>query len=73
MGDIADMMLDGTLDCITGEYMGSTCGYPRTYEGRRRKTKGQKNRVPTPCPECGKRVKKMGLKDHRKNAHGVTD
>ncbi|QOF94257.1 hypothetical protein IFJ82_09865 [Novacetimonas hansenii] len=32
MGEIADMMLDGTLDCMTGEYIGDPCGYPRTFE-----------------------------------------
>lgn len=26
------MILDGTLDAITGEYIGEPCGYPRTYE-----------------------------------------
>lgn len=30
MGEIADMMLDGTLDSETGEYLGDPCGYPRT-------------------------------------------
>jgi hypothetical protein len=32
MGEIADMMIDGTLDCITGEYLGNGHGYPRTRE-----------------------------------------
>lgn len=30
MGDVADMMTDGTLDYRTGEYIGKPCGYPRT-------------------------------------------
>lgn len=30
MGEIAEMMLDGTLDSTTGEYLGRPCGYPRT-------------------------------------------
>lgn len=30
MGEIAEMMLDGTLDSITGEYLGEACGYPRS-------------------------------------------
>lgn len=34
MGDIAEMMLDGTLDAITGEYIdGHSTGYPRTIDG----------------------------------------
>ena len=41
MGEIADMMLDGTLDCETGEYIGDrnkqkygveSPGFPITYE-----------------------------------------
>lgn len=34
MGDIADMMIDGTLDYQTGEYIGNGGGYPRTMNGR---------------------------------------
>lgn len=30
MGEIADMMIDGTLDCQTGEYLGEGQGFPRT-------------------------------------------
>lgn len=33
MGDMADMMLDGTLDAFTGEYIGKGGGYPRTKDG----------------------------------------
>lgn len=32
MGEISEMMLDGTLDSITGEYLGEACGYPRSRE-----------------------------------------
>lgn len=32
MGDIAEMMLDGTLDAVTGEYLGEPCGYPVSSE-----------------------------------------
>lgn len=42
MGEIADMMLDGTLDCMTGEYIGRPCGYPRTTNYPR--LIGKKNR-----------------------------
>lgn len=35
MGEIAEMMLDGTLDCMTGEYIGEPCGYPRTLTSQR--------------------------------------
>lgn len=29
MGDIADGMVDGSFDCLTGEYIGEPCGHPR--------------------------------------------
>lgn len=32
MGECADMLLDGTCDYITGEYIGDPCGYPRTLQ-----------------------------------------
>ncbi len=32
MGEIADMMLDGTLDAATGEYLGPGAGYPRSMD-----------------------------------------
>jgi len=31
MGDVADAMIDGEFDYITGEYIGPGVGYPRTY------------------------------------------
>lgn len=36
MGDIADMLLDGTLDYHTGEYMGTGSGFPRSIHGEPR-------------------------------------
>ena len=32
MGEIADMMIDGTLDFYTGEYIGKGYGLPRTFD-----------------------------------------
>jgi hypothetical protein len=32
MGDAADMLLDGTCDEQTGEYIGPAVGYPRTMQ-----------------------------------------
>lgn len=59
MGEIAEMMLDGTLDAITGEYIGEPCGYPRTYE-----------RVPKDSPYThirkGNRTKKFNKPKVRK-------
>ena len=31
MGEIADSLISGEFDCITGEYLGEEVGYPRTY------------------------------------------
>jgi len=47
MGDIADGLIDGTFDSITGEYLGEGPGYPRIstnkgikpYIGRRNRKK----------------------------------
>lgn len=32
MGEISEGLIDGTFDCVTGEYIGEPVGYPRTYE-----------------------------------------
>lgn len=47
MGDCADMLLDGTCDYITGEYIGEPCGYPRTMQMR----KSRKKQVPKKQPQ----------------------
>lgn len=36
MGDIADSLINGEFDYITGEYIGSGVGYPRTWNGKKR-------------------------------------
>lgn len=65
MGDIADMMLDGTLDEETGEYLGDfneeifgtpSPGFPVSLER-------------TECPICEKIVKPGGLAQHMKAKH----
>ena len=43
MGEIADMMIDGTLDSITGEYLGPGGGYPWTRYNGRSEINGVKN------------------------------
>lgn len=32
MGDIADSLINGEFDAISGEYIGRPVGYPRTYK-----------------------------------------
>lgn len=44
MGEIAEGLIDGTFDSITGEYLGEGPGYPRTMEGE---SKPRSNRTKT--------------------------
>lgn len=39
MGEIADAMIYGELDYVTGEYLGDPVGYPRTRTKKRKKNK----------------------------------
>ena len=69
MGEIAEMMLNGEMDCETGEYLGGGDGYPRTLEGAK-KTKTKKKY----CCICHKGFKgEQGLKDHKKFKHEIGD
>lgn len=43
MGDIAEMMLDGTLDSESGEYIGTGKGFPRSFTCHTQYTKYKKN------------------------------
>ena len=36
MGEIADSLISGEFDFITGEYLGEAVGYPRTHSYARR-------------------------------------
>lgn len=52
MGENAEMLLDGTLDFYTGDYLGQGYGFPRTYHKslrreKRRNPKHTKNIPPT--------------------------
>lgn len=42
MGEIADMMLDGTLCCECGAYIGSDCDYPIKCEDCKKEDKHDK-------------------------------
>lgn len=72
MGEIADMMLDGTLCEGCGEYVGAATGYPVRCgacqnEGKpARKSAARK----ATCPNCGRKVKEVGLAQHIRDAHG---
>ena len=78
MGDVADMMLDGTLCEGCGVYMGDGVGYPRRCSSCRKEQRVDAIRAATHahyrdkktvCPQCGKRVKIVGLADHIRDSH----
>lgn len=83
MGDVADMMLDGTLCEGCGEYLGSDNGYP-TYCGdcakenkKQEKEQTKKSNIErnarqekTKCAVCGKKVKLVGIDQHVLDVHG---
>ena len=82
MGEIAEMMIDGTLCEGCGVYLGDGQGFPRycgscagnsfssTYEREMKASNGQR-RPKVACRICGKMVKKgQGIKDHLKVVHG---
>lgn len=68
MGEIADMIIDGTLDSETLEVIdGQSTGYPRTRHRLAPKPATVK------CPLCGKRCKSLqGVEDHKRAKH-LTD
>lgn len=80
MGDVADMMLDGTLCEGCGVYLGEAVGYPRRcrkcqkdqrVDALRTATHTHHREQKTQCPTCGRRVKIVGLTDHMRDSHGV--
>lgn len=85
MGEIAEMMLDGTMCECCGEFLdGEAEGFPRYCSPQcardrgaedltlTRKERGQiKSAKRTNCPTCNRRVKAVGLADHMRDAHGV--
>ena len=82
MGEIADMMLDGTMCQWRGEWLHGGedgPGYPglcsacAREERRTRSAQSQRTTEKVKCPTCGKRVKSVGLPDHQRDAHGVRD
>jgi len=74
MGEYTDMILDGTLDEETGEYIGDinldkygdeSPGFPISYEREAREKRSEK----VSCPQCNKRVKRAGLRMHMRDVH----
>ncbi len=71
MGEVAEMMLDGTLCEACGAFIGQPTGYPRCCRHCQREQQvEQQAALPrVACPRCGKRIKATGLKDHLRDAH----
>lgn len=72
MGQITDMLLDGTLCIGCGEYLGQDNGYPghcpscepEPYASIPAERDGK-------CQDCGRQCRGVqGLRDHTKFAHG---
>lgn len=84
MGDIADMMLDGTLCEGCGVYMDSNghgtprrCSTCRPSKAEQKAANIARMEVETAfqkkekCPTCGRRVRSVGMADHQRDAHGA--
>ena len=76
MGEIAEMMLDGTLCACCGEYMGSSNDFPTycggcapDFETPPSKFDRPISRKKVRCDICGKGVKKTGLAMHKAAKH----
>lgn len=72
MGEVAEMMMDGTLCQVCGVFIDDEPpGYPVTCGAC--KFENRMIRQTTPkiaCPTCGKKVKEAGLADHTRDVHG---
>ncbi len=79
MGEYAEMMLSGECCEGCGNYIGmGQIGLPQYCSKRCANDRGAywPEHKPQPitktkCPECGKRVKMAGLKDHLRDMHGA--
>ena len=83
MGEIADMMLDGTCCASCGEFMGDGDGFAVYCEECSEDSepfdsndaKGFFGDAPKPkilrvnCPYCKKRVKEIGIQNHIRDVH----
>ena len=76
MGDMSDMMLDGTLCQGCGVFLNEDApGFPcscRDCMAEKKKAKSAAYQPPKPktkCTVCGRKVKPTGLSDHMRDAH----
>ena len=72
MGDVADMILDGTLCEGCGKVVGGAVGYPRKCRQCEKDFNPVAKKKPrVRCPMCHKFVSKVGMGDHLKEKHRV--
>lgn len=85
MGDIADMMLDGTLCQGCGCFISANSqGFPGYCGSCGREAKAGRKQAnvarsaaqhaaakKSPCHACGRRVSFVGMADHIKDSHGI--
>jgi len=66
MGEIADMMINGSMCQYCGECFDDEPGYPRTCSacGSDEEDLAPVKPSKVACPECGKHVTKQGLSQH---------
>lgn len=71
MGEIAEMMLDGTLCEGCGVYMGADTGFPVRCAQCQNDGQVPRKGMKAECPVCKRKVKAVGLDDHMRDAHGA--
>ena len=78
MGDIADMMLDGTLCSSCGEFLGAEDDYPQMCPACAKANARAFGKLvvaakapKTNCEICNRRIKVAGVKDHMRDVHQV--
>lgn len=71
MGEIAEMMLDGTLCFACGVYIGMNGGFPQMCFNceREEKTAFIKKVPRIKCHKCNKMLHPLGLKQHNHAKH----
>ena len=71
MGEIAEMMLDGTLCQQCGEYIGTDNGFPTFCAGCQTDEEPERPKLHE-CPECGRTLRTQdGLHQHIRAKHLV--
>ena len=76
MGEYADMLIGGTCDMYTGEYIGEAVGYPRTaqtkrkYYGKKVERTPAEKKIASIRKEIAINIKNgMGVQEARKQAN----